>query len=43
MTNQEAVKHLKEIKKQFHKYDFTEALNVAIKALEDKEEGDTDV
>ena len=34
MTRAEAIKNLEAIKKQFHKYDFTHALDMAIEALE---------
>lgn len=33
MTRAEAIKNLEAIKKQFHKYDFTHALDMAIEAL----------
>ena len=34
MTNKDAIKNLKLIQKQFNKYDFTEAINHAIRAIE---------
>ena len=36
MTNKEAIKNLEQIAKQFHKFDFTEAIKVAIEALKDQ-------
>ena len=36
MTNEKAIENLKLIKKQFHKYDFTLPLDMAISALEEK-------
>lgn len=34
MSNKEAIENIIKIKKQFHKYEFTYALDLAIKALE---------
>lgn len=45
MTDQEAINNLLQIQKQFHKWSFTEAINVAVNALEEriKKEGEQDV
>lgn len=40
MTNNEAIKNLEAIKKQFNKYGFTHAIDIAIKALEDRPQGE---